>query len=150
MSESAAPTSTMRRWRIMAICCDLVIVGYLVVVQSISAVGSLSAIAAYEESTGMSADNDWGQRGLVIGFGVLLVALLLAAASIWKLFHARASGFVLYAMLWLLALAFPAFSMSEFRSSMQLLCFAGALSGIVLAIMSKQRSARARSGTLEG
>jgi hypothetical protein len=140
MTESTAPQSAMRRWRLMAICCDLVIVASLVAVQSVSAVGTLSAIAAYEESTGAPPDNG-GRQGLAIGFGVVVVALLLAAASIWKLSHARASGFVFYALLWLLLLVFPAVSMPEFRSGMQLLCWAGALSGIVLAIMST-RSAR--------
>ena len=135
MSESTAPRSTVRLWRFMAICCDLVIVASLVGVQIASTVGVLSAIAAYEESTGMRADNDWGQRGLAIGFGVVVVALILASASIWNLSRARASGFVFYALLWLLVLVFPAFSMPELRSSIQLLSFAGASSGIVLAIV---------------
>lgn len=129
----------------MAMCCDLVIVASLAAVQIASTVGVLSAIAAYEESTGMTADNDWGQRGLAIGFGVLFAALILAAASIWNLSRARALGFVFYALLWLLLLVVPAFSMQEFRPSIQLLCIAGALSGIVLAIVFAWRRNRPHS-----
>jgi ABC-type transport system involved in cytochrome c biogenesis permease subunit len=136
----------MKRWRSIAIGIDLIIIGYLVGLQTVLTIQTSSAIAAFEARTGGTADNDWGQRGLAIGFVVLLVALYLAAESIRQLSRAHASGFVLYSLLWLLmvpvlALALLPEGLEIFRSSMQLLCVAGSVSGMVLGI-SAARSSR--------
>lgn len=129
----------MKRWRSIAIGIDLIIIAYLVGLQTVLTVQTNSAIAAFEARTGGTADNDWGQRGLAIGFVVLLVALYLAAESIWQLSRDHASGFVSYALLWLLVVPVLALAplpegLEILRSSMQLLCVAGSVSGVVLGI----------------
>ncbi|MBG6218970.1 membrane-associated HD superfamily phosphohydrolase [Arthrobacter sp. CAN_A6] len=127
----------MRRWRSIAVGLDLVIVAYLVGLQSVLTIQTSSAIAEFESRTGATADNDWGQRGLAVGFIVLLVALYFAAESIWQLSRAHASGFVFYSLLWLLMVPVVALTplpegLEILRSSIQLLCVAGSVSGIVL------------------
>lgn len=136
---ATARRATIKRWRSIAIGIDLIISAYLVGLQTVLTVQTSSAIAVFEARTGGTADNDWGQRGLAIGFIVLLVALYLAAESIWQLSRDHASGFVSYALLWLLMMPVLALAplpggLEGFRSSMQLLCVAGSVSGTVLGI----------------
>ena len=106
-----------------------------------------TTIAEFEARTGGTADNDWGQRGLAMGFVVLLVAGALAAESIWRLYRARPSGFVLHSMLWLL-LAFVVIltplpeALKMFRLSMHLLCLTGFVWGIRLSLIATSRVRR--------
>jgi hypothetical protein len=132
----------MKAWRVLTQAVNVAIV-LTFLISLIGLVTRVSAaITEFESATGMTADNDFGQRGVAISIIEFLALGVLAALSTWKLANARTSGFVWHSVLWLVLLMLATsgwliftIDLGPIRSSLQLLCLVGAISGITLSIV---------------
>ncbi|TKV26369.1 hypothetical protein FDK12_13365 [Arthrobacter sp. NamB2] len=148
------------RWRIMKISRFLALLSTIAIAVALTGLQlALSIqvgrrIADFESQTGLTADNDFGQRGIAVGGLVMLVAWALAGLAIWKLLRKRASGLLFHSALWLvllLAVALrPLPNVSEtLYQGLHIVCLVGAISGVALSITAMALTRRRQAATVK-